>query len=341
MDGQVLKLQEISHTKMKELDREKTLVAFTMSPMEVHGPHLPIGQDLMEAQALLEAAAEKLIVDRPGWSVLMLPPVPVAEDSLPHVGSIAMPPHVVADVAYYMLKPFAAAGFKRLAISSFHGGPRHMTALECAADRLTKKHNTQAVSLFSAVVARMGEGNVFHDAIKELLSKMGINITVDQFSKDMHAGLVETSLALHLWPHLVESGWEDLPPLYRETKEEEKIAFMGPGKEGIAGKAMEIMEMFSNLKGSVEHYTNNTYSGFPALSSAEIGKAIFEHLTDVSADILCEFIDSGTDIPHHTPLWKMRSLIMDRNFNLLLNDVLGIYRQRTSADKQESGVCGN
>lgn len=340
MEGQVYRLQEISHSKMKTLNPEKTLVAVTMSPMEAHGPHLPIGQDWMEAQALLESVAKKIVAEKQGWSVLLLPPVPVAEDSLPHTGSISMPPHVVADVAYYMLKPFATAGFKRLAISSFHGGPRHMTALECAADKLTKKHNAQTVSLFSAVVARMEEGNVFYDAVKDIPDNL---ITMDQISKDWHAGFVETSMALHLWPELVEDGWQSLQPMSRDKREDEHGSYyMGAGKEGIAGKAMEIMELFSNIKGSIEHYTNNTYSGYPALSSAESGKAIFEHLTSVSCDILCDFIDRGTDIPHHTPLWKMRSLIMDKNFNLLLNDVLGIYRQRSAAEKTETtGLCGN
>lgn len=324
--GEVLKLQEISLTRMKTLNPEKTVVAATMSPMEVHGPHLPIGQDWLEAQALVENLSEKIVENNPGWSVLLLPPVPVAEDSLPHLGSISMPPHVVSDVAYYLLKPFALAGFKRLIISSFHGGPRHMTALECAADKLTRKHDTQAISIFSAVVAKMEEGNVFYDAVKDLPDN---KITIEEIARDWHGGFVETSIALHLWPQLVVQGWDALPPLYREKKEDEHGSYyMGPGKEGLGGKITEILELFSNVKGSIEHYSANTYSGYPAMASKEFGKAIFDHLVKVAGEIVQDFIIRGTEVEHHTPLWKMRGLIMDKNFNMLLNEVIGVYRMK-------------
>lgn len=328
--GEVLKLQEISFSRMKELSPEKTIVAVTMSPMEVHGPHLPIGQDWLEAQALLESVAASTVERRPDWNVLIIPPVPVAEDSLPHVGSIAMPPHLVRDVAYYILKPFAEAGFKRMIISSFHGGPRHMTALESAADKLTTKYETHAISIFSAVVARMKNGNVFYDAVKNLTDN---KITLEEISRDWHAGFVETSIALHLWPQLIEKGWEELPPLYRERKEDEHgNYYMGAGKEGLAGKIAELIEVISNVKGSIDHYSTNTYSGYPAMASKEFGKAIFDHVAKIGSEIVEDFIERGTEIEHHTPLWKMRGLIMDKNFNLLLNEAIGIYKTKHSKD---------
>lgn len=316
---------------MRELPPKNTIVAVTMSPMEVHGPHLPIGQDWFEAQALLEEVAASTVERNPDWNVLIIPPVPVAEDSLPHIGSIAMPPHLVRDVAYHLLKPFAEAGFKRLLISSFHGGPRHMTALECAADKLTRKFDTHAISIFSAVVARMEEGNVFYDAVKDMPDN---KITLEEIARDWHAGFVETSIALHLWPRLIEKGWEELPALYREKKEDEHgNYYMGAGKEGFAGKITEILELFSNVKGAIEHYSTNTYSGYPAMATKEFGKAIFDHIVKIGGEIVQDFIERGTEIEHHTPLWKMRGLIMDKNFNMLLNEALGVYRAKYSKEE--------
>ena len=45
----VLKLERLTHDKLKSLDRTRTIVIATLSPLEVHGPHLPLGQEIGRA----------------------------------------------------------------------------------------------------------------------------------------------------------------------------------------------------------------------------------------------------------------------------------------------------
>lgn len=331
MDGskRIIRLENTSHTELKKLDRKRTAVVAVMSPLEVHGPHLPIGQDWFEAAALADRTVERLSAEREDWTFLMLPPMPVAVDCLPHLGSVNYPATLVRDVAYHMLLPFAGHGFGRLAISSFHGGPRHIVALEDAADRLTRRFGVPAVSLFSVVVARMLEGNIFYDAVKD---DPGTGITLDQISEDWHAGFVETSIALYLWPELVGAGWETLPPLSKDMDkpgENKRPAFLGGSERGSdpLGDIKQVVEAFRSFGESVEHYRKHTYSGYPAMSSAEHGRLMFEHLVETGKDICNQFLDRGKDMDPHSPLWKLRGILLNPTVNTVLSDWLKVYSE--------------
>jgi creatinine amidohydrolase len=52
--GKILRLAELSYTALDALDRERTAIIFTVSPLEEHGPHLPVGTDLFEAEFIGE-----------------------------------------------------------------------------------------------------------------------------------------------------------------------------------------------------------------------------------------------------------------------------------------------
>src|SRR5438477_10079860 len=74
--GGVFRLAELSFTRLRALDRERTAVIFSVSPLEEHGPHLPVGTDLFDAEFFAEQLAERIVSEKPGWTVLLRPPVP-------------------------------------------------------------------------------------------------------------------------------------------------------------------------------------------------------------------------------------------------------------------------
>jgi len=327
-DNRILRLDRISHTRLRRLDPDKTLVTAVLSPLEVHGPHLPIGQDWFEATAVTEKTLERVSARRGGWTFLLLPPVPLVDDCLPHFGSVNIPAYLVREVAHRMLEPFAKRGFARLAYTSFHGGPRHMTALEAAADDLTREYDTQAVSLFSAMVGRMGGDNVFYEAVKDHPDN---ELTHDEISIDWHAGFVETSLGLYLWPEMVNDGWQDLPPAVKKMprgKDDRGNYFMDRKSRDPLNRIEGAVKIARSVKAAIEHYSKFTYSGYPGKSSAELGRAMFEHVVDLSCEVMEEFLDSGTDMEIHTPLWRFRKVLLDRNLNRVLSERLGLYNDR-------------
>ena len=309
--------EKMTHTAVKKLDRARTLVVASISPLEVHGPHLPLGQDLFEATALAEKTAAIVTERRPDWTVVLLPPVPVAADTLPQIGSIEFPPGLVRDVAYYLLAPFARQGFSRLAISSFHGGPRHFLSLEQAAARITQKHGVPAVCLFSAALSQIVEGHAIHDGIKDT---PGSRISVDQLKQDHHAGFLETSIGLVLWPELIEPGWDELPGLVSDPNTAEKQTndsyLYGYDSTGTTTeKIQRAKAVIDAIVRSLRHFREKTYHGFPEMASKEQGQALLEYLSDLCAGIVEKFIDRGTGMELHSPLWKYRNLMLNPALN--------------------------
>ncbi len=71
-----------------DIDRENTVVVVSCSPMEVHGPHLPVCTDRLEARALAIRIMELLCDRDPNISFLELPPLYTATDVLPQRGSL-------------------------------------------------------------------------------------------------------------------------------------------------------------------------------------------------------------------------------------------------------------
>jgi len=323
----ILRLDQISHQKLMRLDREHTAVVATISPLEVHGPHLPLGQDIFEAFTLVEHTVEKLARLHTEWTFLLLPPIPVATDCLPKMGSVNYPVSLVRDLSFYTLRPFAQNGFARLAYASFHGGPRHMTALEDAAARLTEKYDVPAISLFSVALARMSEGGIFFDAIKNHPPR---KISMEQLRLDHHAGMVETSMGLHLWPELVEDEWETLPAAVAEPENPDRktnssylFGYSDPGQ--LVDKIVRAGATVGAIARAVAHFKTNTYFGYPAYASARQGRMIFDHLVEECVTIVTDFIAGGKEMECHSPLWKYRHVLLNAPLNNVLENQLKLY----------------
>jgi creatinine amidohydrolase len=331
--GRVLRLDRITHDRLSRLDRAHTLVMAVVSPIEVHGPHLPLGQDLMQAYALSERVLENVAAGREAWSFVLLPPIPVATDCVPQIGSLNFPVSLVQEVAYHLLKPFALHGFARLAFTSFHGGPRHNCALEAAAERLAREHRETAVlPVFSAVIRQAMEGRIFFDGIEHT---PGRKITLEQIKQDHHAGCLETSMGLYLWPELLEPGWQDLPAEVSNTapdgKHEQHFLYGGEDPSGILGRAQRIAGRVRAMARSARHFRTRTYQGYPALASQEQGRDTFDHLVRVAEGVIEEFLDRGREMDGHSPMWDFRRVLLSPAVNRVFDDWLGVYTEKKPA----------
>ena len=105
----VLRLEEISAPALDALDRARTLVIVPVSPLEQHGPHLPVGVDYLAARHFAEAIGERIAARRPGWTVLLSPTLPLGSFAFEAVGTIGVRQRVVRD-AVVGLRPGAGAG---------------------------------------------------------------------------------------------------------------------------------------------------------------------------------------------------------------------------------------
>jgi creatinine amidohydrolase len=63
------RLEELSTPQLDALDRARTVVILTVSPLETHGPHLPLGVDAFTARHFAEAIAGR-VVGTEAWRML-------------------------------------------------------------------------------------------------------------------------------------------------------------------------------------------------------------------------------------------------------------------------------
>jgi creatinine amidohydrolase len=169
-NGRVRQWAHLTGREIDAVDRDRAVVTVAVSPLEVHGPHLPTVTDNLEARGLSARAISKLQVRHPELECLELPPIYVAADVLPHVGSVMFRQSTIVRVLEDLGRSLAAQGFRRLWVTSFHGGPRHFVPIEYAAHRVNRRYGGEMVSVFSLLAARLtGGGSDLSGVIAERL----------------------------------------------------------------------------------------------------------------------------------------------------------------------------
>jgi creatinine amidohydrolase/Fe(II)-dependent formamide hydrolase-like protein len=118
--------------QIDELPSEQTVFFFPVGPLEDHGPHLPVGLDLTEAETLCRMAAERLERERPGWVGVIMPAAPLGVSSNTSVTAITVRGYVLRDWLVDCCKSLIRARFRHFVCISGQLGPRQLTAIEDA-----------------------------------------------------------------------------------------------------------------------------------------------------------------------------------------------------------------
>ncbi|MHB8654018.1 MAG: creatininase family protein [Terriglobia bacterium] len=208
--GKIRRLAELSYTTLHELDRERTVVIFTVSPLEEHGPHLPVGTDLFEAEFLAEEIANRIIEKKPDWTVLIGPPIPIGASAFDHAGTLLVRARTVRNVTLDYGAALARHGFRYILVTNTHAGPRHVVALEEAAAVVSRRFGVRMLSLSGPILWKILRGK-FTDQLEPLLGRALTRAERTALRGDAHGGLWETSLVLRIRPELVDPSFIRLP----------------------------------------------------------------------------------------------------------------------------------
>jgi creatinine amidohydrolase len=201
----------MSAPALDRLDRTRTVVLLAVSPLEQHGPHLPLGVDALTARYFAEALAERLCAARPGWSAVLAPTLHLGSFAFDAPGTVAVRQRVVRDAVVDYGRALARAGFRYILVANGHAGPGHLVALEEAAARVSRRHRVVMASLSGHLVWQFARGR-YLDRVEAALGRPLSAIERQAFQEDAHGGLFETSLMLLLHPELVDEGYRTLPP---------------------------------------------------------------------------------------------------------------------------------
>ncbi len=180
-------LARLTWTEVRDLiGRHPELVAvLPVGATEAHGPHLPLGTDVLIAEAMARAGAVRLAAA--GVETLLLPPIAYspAEFAADFAGTVGIGSETAALVVADLGRALARHGVRWLAIANAHLDPGHIGALASA-----------AASLEGVIQV------VFPDVTRR---PWATRLTAEFKSGACHAGCYEGSLVLAIAPELVRT----------------------------------------------------------------------------------------------------------------------------------------
>jgi len=209
--GGIFRLEELSFTQLETLDRTRAVVLFTVSPLEEHGPHLPIGTDLFTSDSVCTKLARRILEEKPGWTVLIGPTLPIGASAFDRAGTLLVRARTVRNVTLDYGAALARHGFRYLVVLNGHGGPRHIVALDEAATAVSRRFKVRMFSVSGLVLWKFMRGR-YTDRLEAILGHPFTEAEREALSGDTHAGMWETSLILLLRPDLVNPIYTALPP---------------------------------------------------------------------------------------------------------------------------------
>jgi creatinine amidohydrolase len=234
---------------VRDLASARPVAVLPVGAIEAHGPHLPLGTDVIIAEAMAREGAVRLAEN--GREVLLLPALPFAAAPFAagFAGTIDVEASAIVSVVIDIARSLARHGVATTAIANAHLDPGHVTALRAAADELGR---SREVTL------------VFPDVTRRRLAE---RLTEEFRSGACHAGRYESSIVLAERPDLVQAG----------TMRE-----LAPNPSSLVDAARDGRNTFEAAGGSL------AYFGWPAEATAEEGRLIIGTLGEILAEAVLD-----------------------------------------------------
>lgn len=209
-------LEEMTMEEFAEgLEKTRTLLV-PFGSVEAHGSHLPLFTDTRIIEAVLVRAAELV-------PAFVAPAVNygVCTSTGAHPGTIGITPETLRGITRDLVRDGAAKGLRKFVLISGHGGSIHVAAIKEAAEYVT--HEIEGITVAAC-------------SIYEVLGPEADELC--ETPNDAHAGEVETSIILHLEPHLVKGrAPEEYPRLPKPVIARDKVWYWKGAVWGDPSKA--------------------------------------------------------------------------------------------------------
>lgn len=254
-------MEKLTFPEVDALDRQNTAFFIAVSPLEEHGPHLPIGVDAMNAWLFANRSAEIFIAGHPECDAVIYPLLPLGTQVYRQPGSFYIKPWTLYEIIYQLGKNLARYGFSNIFVVSAHGTPKHIVAIERACARVSRKYKKSMYCLSAALTFKFLRGEM-HEAIASRLNRKFTPEEMKELQYDYHAGRWETSMMLKFHPELVKDIFRSLKPYL---------------KDFITGKILS------------ENKEWQGYTGAPASADPQYAEASLEEFGAIIADIFSRY----------------------------------------------------
>lgn len=233
---------------VRALDPARTVAVLPTGALEAHGPHLPLGTDVVIAEAMAREGAARLAAR--GLEVLLLPAVPYAPApfAASFAGTISPPASFVTLLVTGIARSLATHRIPVLAIANAHHDPSHVAALRAAAEDATGD------------LARV----VFPDLTRR---RWALRLTQEFQSGACHAGRYEGAVVLAERPEWVKN---------------DVMAALAPNPVSLSDAIRDGKRTFEEAGGA------DAYFGYPADATTGEGRAIAATLGEILAEAVLE-----------------------------------------------------
>ena len=119
------------------------IAVLPLAATEQHGPHLPLGTDVMIAQAYLDRVRELLDGGLPA-TFLPIQPVGISTEHIDYPGTLTLPTDIALKAWMSLGESVARAGLKKLVMVTSHGG--NSAAMSLVAQDLRAQHGLLVVT---------------------------------------------------------------------------------------------------------------------------------------------------------------------------------------------------
>ena len=162
---------------------ERWIAVLPLAATEQHGPHLPVGTDVMIAEAYL-ARVRELLPDSIPATFLPVQPVGISTEHVGYPGTLTLPTEVALKSWMALGECVARAGVRKLVMVTSHGG--NSAAMTLVAQDLRANCRLLAVTT----------------SWPRLSAAEGL-FSAEELRHGIHGGAVETSIMLARYPDAV------------------------------------------------------------------------------------------------------------------------------------------
>jgi creatinine amidohydrolase len=222
-----------------------------LGAIEAHGPHLPLGTDIVIADAMARAGADRLAAR--GFEIVLLPTLPVAPApfAAAFAGTIDTAPAAAAAMIVSIARSLARHGVRAIVIANAHHDPAHVAAIR---DAVTQVEHEQSTVL------------IFPDLTRRRWAR---RLTDEFQSGACHAGRYETSIVMAESAAMVDVAL---------------MSTLAPNPHSLVVAMQRGDRTFADAGGP------QAYFGAPAEASAEEGREIIERLGGIIEDAVIEVL---------------------------------------------------
>jgi creatinine amidohydrolase len=245
-------LMSLTWTAVRDLPAGRTVAVLPAGAVEAHGPHLPLGTDVIIAEAMARVGAERLSTH--GLEVMLLPaltfaPAPFASA---FAGTLNTPGEATTMMVIGVVRSLSAHGVRVTAIANAHHDPAHVQALRAAVDGASHERLTL----------------VFPDLTRRRWAE---RLTDEFRSGACHAGRYEGSIVMAERPDLVRR---------------DVMAALAANPRSLVDAIRRGDATFEAAGGA------DAYFGFPSEATADEGRAIVESLGRILEDSVLEALEA-------------------------------------------------